>query len=45
MSRIDAFSAPTLETLTLFVVGAIVLFATYMVPETQHAVDRTSSSS
>jgi ABC-type multidrug transport system fused ATPase/permease subunit len=31
MSRIDAFSAPTIETLTLFVVGAIVLFASYMV--------------
>jgi subfamily B ATP-binding cassette protein MsbA len=33
MSRIDAFSAPTLETLTLFVVGGIVLIATYMVTE------------
>ncbi|HZN66768.1 MAG TPA: ABC transporter ATP-binding protein [Tepidisphaeraceae bacterium] len=31
MSRIDAFSAPTIETLTFFVVGAIVLFASYMV--------------
>jgi len=31
MSRIDAYSAPTLETLTLFVAGAIVLYASYMV--------------
>ncbi len=31
MSRIDAFSAPTMETLTLFVVGAVVLAASYMV--------------
>jgi subfamily B ATP-binding cassette protein MsbA len=35
MSRIDAFSSPTLETLTLLVVGAIVLIATYMVTETR----------
>src|SRR3954463_6433948 len=34
MSRIDAFSSPTMETLTLLVVGAIVLIATYMVTET-----------
>ncbi len=33
MSRIDAFSSPTLETLTLAVVGGIVLVATYMVME------------
>ena len=31
MSRIDAFTAPTMGTLTLFVVAAIVLFASYMV--------------
>ncbi len=31
MSRIDAFSAPTMETLTLLVVGSIVLIASYMV--------------
>jgi len=31
MSWIDAFTAPTMATLTLFVVAAIVLFASYMV--------------
>jgi subfamily B ATP-binding cassette protein MsbA len=31
MSRIDAFSQPTIQTLTLFVVGAVVLIASYMV--------------
>ncbi len=31
MSRIDAFSSPTLETLTLFVVFAVVLYASYLV--------------
>ncbi len=31
MSRIDSFSEPTVETLTLFVVGMVVLFASYMV--------------
>lgn len=31
MSWIDAFTAPTMGTLTLFVVAAIVLFASYMV--------------
>lgn len=31
MARIDAFSGPTIETLTLLVVGCIVLFASYMV--------------
>ncbi len=30
MSRIDSFSEPTIETLTLFVVGAVVLVASYM---------------
>jgi subfamily B ATP-binding cassette protein MsbA len=31
MARIDAFSGPTIETLSFFVVGSIVLFASYMV--------------
>ncbi|MDB5331268.1 MAG: hypothetical protein JWP03_2419 [Phycisphaerales bacterium] len=31
MSRIDSFSEPTMETLSLFVVGAVVLVASYMV--------------
>lgn len=31
MARIDAFSGPTIETLSFFVVASIVLFATYMV--------------
>ncbi|MGB7159477.1 MAG: ABC transporter ATP-binding protein [Tepidisphaeraceae bacterium] len=31
MSRIDAISTPTLETLTLLVVGAVVVFAAYLV--------------
>ncbi|HWE02349.1 MAG TPA: ABC transporter transmembrane domain-containing protein [Tepidisphaeraceae bacterium] len=31
MSRIDSFSEPTVETLTLFVVGIVILFASYMV--------------
>ena len=31
MSRIDAFSAPTMETLSLFVVGLVVLYASYLV--------------
>ncbi len=31
MSRIDAMSAPIIETLTLFVAGAIVLYAAYLV--------------
>ncbi|MDB5357044.1 MAG: Lipid export ATP-binding/permease protein MsbA [Phycisphaerales bacterium] len=30
MSRIDSFSEPTMETLSLFVVGAVVLVASYM---------------
>jgi ABC-type multidrug transport system fused ATPase/permease subunit len=33
MSRIDAMSSPIIETLTLFVIGAVVLFASYMVLE------------
>ncbi|HZK81576.1 MAG TPA: ABC transporter ATP-binding protein, partial [Humisphaera sp.] len=31
MSRIDSFSEPTVETLTLLVVGIVILFASYMV--------------
>src|SRR3954447_12308326 len=31
MAKLDAFSQPTIETLTLFVVAAIVLMASYMV--------------
>lgn len=31
MSRIDSFSEPTVETMTLLVVGMVVLFASYMV--------------
>jgi ABC-type multidrug transport system fused ATPase/permease subunit len=31
MSRIDAWSTPTMETLTLLVVGAVLLFASYLV--------------
>ncbi|HEY8667846.1 MAG TPA: ABC transporter transmembrane domain-containing protein [Tepidisphaeraceae bacterium] len=31
MSRIDAFSTPTMETLTLLVVGGVLIFATYLV--------------
>jgi ABC-type multidrug transport system fused ATPase/permease subunit len=31
MSRIDAFTGPTLETLTFFVVAIVVIFASYMV--------------
>ena len=38
MSRIDSFSEPTVETLTLFVVGVVVLFASYMVFVT-HSLD------
>ncbi|HTW95364.1 MAG TPA: ABC transporter ATP-binding protein [Tepidisphaeraceae bacterium] len=31
MSRIDAFSTPTMETLTLLVAGCIIIFASYLV--------------
>ena len=41
MSRIDAFSQPTIETLTLFVVGGVVLVASYMVL-IQHSLEATS---
>ena len=44
MSRIDAFSEPTMETLTLFVVGAVVLVASYMVLMPPQSLDVTSSS-
>jgi subfamily B ATP-binding cassette protein MsbA len=38
MSRIDAMSAPILEMLTLLMVGAIVLYATYLV-RVKHTLD------
>ncbi len=38
MSRIDSFSEPTIETLTLFLAGTVVLFASYMVFVT-HSLD------
>jgi subfamily B ATP-binding cassette protein MsbA len=41
MSRIDAMSAPILEMLTLAVVGAIVLYATYLV-RVKHTLDPTT---
>jgi subfamily B ATP-binding cassette protein MsbA len=41
MARIDAFSGPTIETLAFFVVGCIVLFASYMVL-IRHSLDSTS---
>ncbi|HEX4148479.1 MAG TPA: ABC transporter transmembrane domain-containing protein, partial [Pirellulales bacterium] len=39
MSRIDAFSSPTLESLTLLMIGSIVLIATYMVC-VSHSLDK-----
>lgn len=41
MSRIDAMSTPILEMLTLLVVSAIVLYATYLVRE-KHTLDPTT---
>src|SRR6185369_15182324 len=41
MSRIDAMSTPILEMLTLFVVGAIVMCATYLV-QVKHTLDPTT---
>jgi ABC-type multidrug transport system fused ATPase/permease subunit len=41
MSRIDAMSTPILEMLTLLVVGAIVLYATYLV-RIKHTLDATT---
>ena len=41
MARIDAFSGPTIETLTLFVVSIVVLFAAWMVL-IRHSLDSTS---
>jgi ABC-type multidrug transport system fused ATPase/permease subunit len=42
MSRIDAFTQPTLETITLFAFGAIVLFASYMVFRPYDPLEKTS---
>jgi ABC-type multidrug transport system fused ATPase/permease subunit len=41
MSRIDAFTEPTMATLTLVVVATLVIFASYMIFE-RHTLDRES---
>jgi ABC-type multidrug transport system fused ATPase/permease subunit len=41
MSRIEAMSSPAIETLSLFVIGGIVLFASYMVLEL-HSLEKTT---
>jgi ABC-type multidrug transport system fused ATPase/permease subunit len=42
MSRIDAFTQPTLETITLVAFGAVVLVAARMVFRTEDPLDKTS---